>query len=308
MSKSVGLRLPVSNINKFALPFFFVLLYGSGFVGAKLGLPHSTPLSFLSLRFITAGLMLLIIAKCFGNQLPSWREVIHISIAGSLTVCLFSVGVFVSIDMGLAPAISALIVALQPILVALFAQKMVNERLKLAQWFGLLFGFLGVIVVVIDSIETTYFSWIALGMSVLALLGVTFGSLYQKRHCADMDIFYGGAIQSVVSGLICLVLLPLFESFKIIWVDEFIISLVYMIVGVSLGALSLLYIMIKRGEVSKVASVFYLVPVSAAVSAYLLFGETIESTTLLGASIIALGIFLTNRKPRSIMAVSMNKE
>ena len=252
--------------------------------------------------------MLLIIAKYFGNQLPSWREVIQISIAGSLTVCLFSVGVFVSIDMGLSPAISALIIALQPIFVALFAQKMVNEQLRLSQWFGLLLGFLGVIVVVIDAIETTYFSWIALGMSVLGLFGVTLGSLYQKRHCADMDIFYGGAIQSIVSGLICLVLLPFFETFKVIWVDEFIVSLVFMIVGVSLGALSLLYIMIQRGEVSKVASVFYLVPVSAAVSAYFLFGETIESTTLLGASIIALGILLTNRQSKDIMVVSMNKE
>ncbi|NQY89995.1 MAG: DMT family transporter [Colwellia sp.] len=296
MSTSTGFKTSVSYVNIFALPFFFVLLYGSGFVGAKLGLPHSTPLSFLSLRFITAGLILLFIAKCFGNQLPNWREVMHISVAGSLTVCLFSIGVFVSIDMGLAPAISALIIALQPILVALFAQKLVNERLNLAQWLGLFLGFCGVAVVVNDSITSTSFSWFAIGMSVLALLGVTFGNLYQKRYCADMDLFYGGALQSLVSGLICLALLPFFESFKVAWVDEFIISLVYMIVGVSLGALSLLYIMIQRGEVSRVASVFYLVPVSAAVSAYFLFGETIKEATLLGASIIALGIFLTNRK------------
>ncbi|PKH85156.1 DMT family transporter [Colwellia sp. Bg11-28] len=307
MSKSLGFKVSVSFVNIFALPFFFVLLYGSGFVGAKLGLPHSTPLSFLSLRFMAAGLILLIIAKLIGNQLPNWREAIHISVAGSLTVCLFSVGVFVSIDMGLSPAVSALIVALQPILVALFARKLVNEQLNLAQWFGLLFGFLGVIVVVIDSIETTSFSWGAIAISVLALFGVTFGSLYQKRYCADMEIFFGGAIQSLVSGLICLALLPFFESFKVVWTGEFIISLVYMVVGVSLGALSLLYIMIQRGEVSRVASVFYLVPVSAAVSAYLLFGETIESTTLFGASIIALGIFLTNRKSQNNMVVSMNK-
>lgn len=147
-----------------------------------------------------------------------------------------------------------------------------------------------------NSIEATSFSWVAISMSVLALLGVTFGNIYQKRYCAKMELFYGGAIQSLVSGFICLALLPFFESFKVTWEGEFIISLVYMIVGVSLGALSLLYIMIRQGEVSRVASVFYLVPVSAAVSAYLLFGETIEETTLLGASIVALGIFLTNRK------------
>jgi drug/metabolite transporter (DMT)-like permease len=307
VSNTLGFNVSARFVNIFALPFFFVLLYGSGFVGAKLGLPHSTPLSFLSLRFIAAGLMLFIIARFIGNQLPNWREVMHISVAGSLTVCLFSIGVFVSIDMGLSPAVSALIVALQPILVALFARKLVNEQLNLAQWLGLFFGFLGVIVVVIYSIETTYFSWGAIGMSVLALLGVTFGSLYQKRYCADMELFYGGAIQSLISGGICLVLLPFFEDFKIVWVGEFIISLVYMVLGVSLGALSLLYIMIRRGEVSRVASVFYLVPVSAAVSAYFLFGETIEGTTLLGAGIIALGIFLTNRPSKNNIAASINK-
>ena len=147
-----------------------------------------------------------------------------------------------------------------------------------------------------NLIEATSFSWVAISMSVLALLGVTFGNIYQKRYCAKMELFYGGVIQSLVSGFKCLALLPFFESFKVTWEVEFIISLAYMIVGVSLGALSLLYIMIRQGEVSRVASVLYLVPVSAAVSAYLLFGETIEETTLLGASIIALGIFLTNRK------------
>jgi drug/metabolite transporter (DMT)-like permease len=139
-------------------------------------------------------------------------------------------------------------------------------------------------------------------LSILALLGVTFGSIYQKRYCADMELCYGGAIQSLVSGGICILLLPFYESFKVVWTGEFIISLVYMIVGVSLGALSLLYIMIQRGEVSKVASVFYLVPVSAAISSYLLFGETIEETILFGASIIALGIFLTNRKSTVVIS------
>ena len=210
--------------------------------------------------------------------------------------------------MGISPALSALIVAMQPIMVALLAQKLVNERLSLTQWFGLLFGFLGVAFVVGNSINSNYFSWLAIGMSVLALLGVTFGSLYQKRYCADMELFYGGAIQSLTSGIICLVLLPFFETFNIVWTDEFVISQMYMIVGVSLGALSLLYIMIQRGEVSRVAIVFYLVPVSAAVSAYFLFGETIEDTTVLGASIIALGIFLTNRKSKDITVAPMIEE
>ncbi|MDP2562642.1 DMT family transporter [Psychrobium sp. 1_MG-2023] len=296
MNSNTSSRTSTSDINRFALPFFFVLLYGSGFVGAKLGLPHSSPLSFLTLRFFAAGILLFFIAYWFGEQRPSWRDTVHIAIAGTLTVCLFSIGVFVSIDMGLTPALSALIIALQPILVALFAQTLINEKMNSSQWLGLFCGFLGVAVVVSQSIETGPFSWVAIGMSVLALLGVTFGSLYQKRFCQNMALFSGGAIQSLTSAFICLLLLPFFDVFDVVLTSEFIIALVYMTVGVSLGALSLLYLMIRRGEVSKVASVFYLTPVSAAVSAYLLFGDTIEETTLLGASIIALGIFLTNRK------------
>lgn len=288
-------RLPVE-LPVLVLPFFFVVLYGNGFVGAKLGLPDSSPLSFLSLRFWIAGTVLLLIARVLGNCWPGWRAAAHIAVAGSLTVCTFSVGAFISIDMGVSPALSALIISLQPILVALLAQWLVNERPGMIQWIGLLCGFAGVALVVGHAIDTEVSGRTAVAMSVLGLVGLALGAVYQKRFCADMELFAGGAIQSLTSALICTVLLFAFETYRVEWSGEFISALLFMSIGVSVGALSLLYIMIRRGEVSRVSSVFYLVPVSAAVGAYLLFGQTIESTTLLGAAVIALGIYLSTRK------------
>lgn len=282
-------------IGSLMLPFFFIVLYGSGFVGAKYGLPYSTPLSFLTLRFLIAGMLLMAIAQLLRASMPSWRDMGHIAVAGSLTVATFSIGVFISIDMGLSPALSALIIALQPILVGVFARRLVGEHLSYVQWLGLSFGLAGVAIVVGHNIDITSVGLISVVMSIIGLLGLTFGNLYQKKFCAEMNLFTGGCIQSLTSGLICLLLLPIFEHYSIQWSSEFIGALLYMTIGVSIGALSLLYLMIRRGEVSKVASVFYLVPVSAAVAAYFFFGETFDAVTLTGAAIVATGVYLTNR-------------
>ncbi len=276
-------------------PFLFVALYGSGFVGAKYGLPYSSPLSFLTLRFMIAGLIFATIVLMLRLPIPNIKNIIHIAIAGSLTVATFSIGVFISIDMGLSPAISALVIALQPILVGVFASSMIGERLKNSQWLGLIFGLFGVAVVVVHNIDTEAVGVLSVSMSVIGLVGLTAGNLYQKRFCSDMNIITGGSIQSLVSGIICLILLAFFDEFSVRWTPEFIGALAYMTFGVSLGALSLLYIMIHRGEVSKVASIFYLVPVSAAITAYFLYGETFDLFTLIGALIIFIGIYLTNR-------------
>jgi drug/metabolite transporter (DMT)-like permease len=288
----------VSRLYSFILPFFFVVLYGSGFVGAKYGLPFSSPLSFLSLRFIIAGLILFAVVKTMKVKLPSLLKSIQIAISGSLTVGLFSIGVFVSIDMGLSPSLSALIIALQPILVAIFAKSFIGEQLTLVQWLGLALGLLGVTLVVGHNIdlESGLLGLASVGMSILGLLGLSIGSLYQKKYCADMNIYVGGMIQSLVSGLICIGLLPFYGGYSVEWSPEFIGALLFMSIGVSIGALSLLYLMISAGDVSKVASVFYLVPVSAAIPAYFFFGETFDIFTLSGACVVALGVFLTNRK------------
>ena len=295
LTKNRPSRLGSKSFEPFLYPFLFVVLYGSGFVGAKYGLPYSSPLSFLTLRFMIAGLLFAIIVLLLKLPIPNLKNIIHISIAGSLTVAAFSIGVFISIDMGLSPALSALVIALQPILVGVFASRMIGERLQQSQWLGLIFGLIGVAVVVAHNIDTESVGVLSISMSIIGLLGLTAGNLYQKRFCSEMNIITGGSIQSLASGIICLILLVLFDEYSVEWTPQFIGALTYMTLGVSLGALSLLYIMIRRGEVSKVASIFYLVPVSAAITAYFLYGETFDLFTLVGAVIIFIGIYLTNR-------------
>lgn len=157
-------------------------------------------------------------------------------------------------------------------------------------------GLIGVIFVVAHNIdfESVQLGLASVGMSVIGLLGLTAGNLYQKKYCAEMNIFSGGAIQSLISGLICISLLPFIGGYHVEWSNEFIGALIYMSIGVSMGALSILILMIRRDDVSKVASVFYLVPVSAAIAAYFFFDETFDLHTLTGIFFVGFGTFLTN--------------
>lgn len=279
-------------------PIGFVLLYGSGFVASKAGLPYANPLSFLSWRFVLAAGVLLLLAWLTANvKKHSWLETVHISVAGVLTVGVFSIGSFVAMDNGLSPGLCALITALQPVLVGVLAGRVVGERLLPQQWLGLLLGLVGVTLVIYQNIEFDSAGIFSVVMAVLALLGLTLGNLYQKRYCADMDLFTGGAIQAFASAVVCIALLLVFGSYELQWQMPFIGSLAYMTLGVSVGALSLLYVLIRNGAVSKVASWFYLMPVVAVLGAYWLFDEVMSWQSQLGILVVIAGVALA-QKPR----------
>lgn len=156
----------IEKFKHFGFPFLFVALYGSGFVGAKYGLPYSTPLSFLTLRFFLAGIILFLIMKYMKVNLSSMKDILHISIAGILTVAVFSIGVFISIDMGLSPALSAMIIALQPILVATLAKSFLSEDTGIIQAFGLLVGLVGVMLVLLNNMDLTTAGLYSVGLSI----------------------------------------------------------------------------------------------------------------------------------------------
>ncbi|MFT5419507.1 MAG: drug/metabolite transporter (DMT)-like permease [Candidatus Endobugula sp.] len=285
------------HLSKVAIPFFFIVLYGSGFVGTKYGLEYANPLSFLTTRFLFAALILIVIGLILSKpHKHSIQEITHIAVAGLLTVGVFSIGVFVSIDMGLSPSLSAMIISLQPILVALLASKVVGEKLNHRQWLGLALGLIGVLFVLSRNVVLDQLGIQSIAMSVLGLLGLSLGNLYQKRFCNDMNLFIGGAIQSASAGLACTFLLVVFSEYETLWSLHYIYALSYMTIGVSIGALSLLYIMIRCGSVSKVASIFYLVPVAAAFVSYLFFDEKLNAITLIGVVVVMLGISLTNKE------------
>ena len=285
-------------IKKSILPFLFILLYGSGFVFTQYGLENSSPMAFLAIRFIIAFWILLIFSVVLKVLWPkSIKEFMHIAIAGSLTVGTFSIGVFLSISYGIDASLSALVIALQPILVAVLAWKFLNEEKNTKIIFGFLLGFIGVFFVIAQKIDNIDLS-IGILYSFLALLGLSIGNIYQKKHCLNMNLFSGGAIQTLASTILVLPFLY-YEDINIVWNSDFIIALLYMSVGVSIGALSLLYIMIKNADVSKVSSIFYLVPLSAVFISYLLFDAQIDLVTILGIIIVLFAIVLINKKPKN---------
>ena len=285
-------------IKKSILPFLFILLYGSGFVFTQYGLENSSPMAFLAIRFIIAFWILLILSVVLKVSWPkNIKEFIHIAIAGSLTVGTFSIGVFLSISYGIDASLSALVIALQPILVAVLAWKFLNEERNTKIIFGFLLGFIGVFFVIAQKIDNIDLS-IGILYSFLALLGLSIGNIYQKKHCLNMNLFSGGAIQTLASTILVLPFLY-YEDINIVWNSDFIIALLYMSVGVSIGALSLLYIMIKNADVSKVSSIFYLVPLSAVFISYLLFDAQIDLVTILGIIIVLFAIVLINKKPKN---------
>lgn len=290
------------------LPLLFITLYGSGFVGAKMGLPYAEPFMFLGLRFAMAATILAAMAFVLRSPWPNtWRETAHLSGAGLLTIGVFSVGVFYSIALGVPPAVSALIIALHPILVALGAGAMLGERVSPRQWGGLLLGLMGVYFVLSERLQVDPAFFGAALLSVIGLFGLSTGNLYQKAKAANMNVFTGGAIQCAACAMAMFAGAWLCETGEVNWSGEFLFALFWMTVPVSVGAVSLLYVMIRRGEISRVASIFYLIPVSAAGTAFVLFGQTIEASAFGGIALIALGVLLVSMSAKAKLAPAINR-
>jgi len=282
------------------LAIAFVLLYGSGFVFTQYGLENASPMAFLSLRFFIAFMILLFIAFYLKSAWPkTLKEFLHISVAGSLTVGTFSLGVFLAISYGVSASLTALVIALQPIVVTFLAMKFLNEKVNKYIIMGLVLGFVGVNFVLLSSMQFSSSMIFGVTFSFVALFGLSFGNLYQKKYCSNMNLFSGGAIQTLSSTILVLPFLA-FEDIHINFNGDFIVALLYMSVGVSIGALSLLYIMIEKGAVSKVSSIFYLMPVSAVFISWLLFDKSVDISVLFGVGVIFVSIMLIMKKDKKV--------
>jgi drug/metabolite transporter (DMT)-like permease len=267
-------------------PLLFVLLWSTGFLGAKFGLPHAEPLTFLLIRFALVCAILLPIAMLTGARWPQTRSaVLHIAIAGLLIHATYLGGVFIAIHRGLPAGTAALITGLQPLLTGLVAAPYLGERISRRQWF----------MVVADKASLAEANLGNVLPAFVAVLGITIGTLYQKRHGGSMDVRTGSIIQFAASGLVMAMLAPLFETMQVAWTGEFLFALGWLTLVLSLGAISLLILMIRHGAASRVASFFYLVPATTALFAYLLFGETLGPISLAGMVVTALGVALANR-------------
>ncbi|WP_114392415.1 DMT family transporter [Oleisolibacter albus] len=278
-----------------AAPALFVLLWSTGFIGGKLGLPYAGPLTFLLLRLAAVTLLLGLVALVTRAPWPRTpAEAGHIAVAGLLVHATYLGGVFSAIKAGVPAGTTALIVGVQPLLTALAAGPLLGERLSRRQWLGFALGLTGVALVVWEKLSLGNLA--GLVYAVLALLGITAGTLYQKRFCTGMDLRSGTALQYAASALLLGVLAPLCETMQVDWTGEFLFALAWLCLVLSVGAIFLLFALIRRGAASRVASLFYLTPPVTAVMAWLLFGETLGWPALAGMGVVALGVALVLRR------------
>jgi drug/metabolite transporter (DMT)-like permease len=276
-----------------AMPALFVLLWSTGFVSAKYGLPYAEPLTFLLLRFVLVVALMLPLALVMRAAWPdSARQWAHVAVAGALMQGGYLSGVFCSIHLGMSAGVSALIVGIQPILTAFASAPLFGERLHARQWSGLFLGFGGVLLVVMGRSALSGITPATLALSLLALVSITAGTLYQKRYCGAVDLRTGSVIQFSAAGLLVLPLALAFETMQVRWTGEFVFALGWLVLVLSIGAISVLYVLIRKGAATKVASFFYLVPPTTALMAYAMFGETLNGMAMLGMALAAIGVAL----------------
>ena len=277
-------------------PALFVLLWSTGFIGARLGLPHAEPFTFLLLRYALAAALLVLVALASRAPWPRRAaEIAHFAVAGLLVHGVYLGGVFLGISMGVEAGVSALIVGVQPLLTAALAGALLGERVAARQWLGLALGLGGVALVLAGKLGHGPGSLLGSLACVAALVGITSGTLYQKRFCASMDLRSGGAIQFVAAAIATAPLAFWLEERDVQWEGELVFALLWLVLVLSLGAVSLLYVLIRRGAASKVASLFFLVPPCTALIAWPLFGETLGASALAGMALTAVGVALASR-------------
>lgn len=282
-------------------PGLFVLLWSTGFIGAKFGLPYAEPFTFLAIRFAFAATLLSGLALALGASWPrSPRLVGHIAVSGLLLHGAYLGGVFSAIHLGMPAGLAALIVGLQPVLTAVGAQALLGERVVARQWLGLALGFCGVALVVGEKLfgagtSEVVLPAVAFVAAGIGLLGGTLGTIYQRRYCTSMDLTSGTTIQYLAAGAVMLLAALLTESMQVQWTWPFIAAMAWLVLVLSLGAITLLMVLIRRSSAARVASLFYLVPPATAIEAYLLFGERLGLLALGGMGLVALGVLLVNR-------------
>ncbi|HEY6380764.1 MAG TPA: DMT family transporter, partial [Pseudolabrys sp.] len=253
-------------------PALFVLLWSTGFIGARYGMPYIEPLTFLAVRMAFVVVIMAAIALFAGARRPNANEVGHSLVAGSLVHGLYLGGVFIAISQGVPAGISALIPGLQPIVTSTLANRFMGEKVTRLQLVGLALGLVGVLLVLHDRsilLAGSALGWVA---SFLSLIGIALGALYQKRYCGAIDWRAGNLVQYIGAGVLFTLGAFAFETREINWTGELIFAMAWLVLVLSIAAVGLMYWLIRRSAATGFASLFYLVPVVTAFFAYILFG------------------------------------
>lgn len=273
----------------------FILIWSSGFIVARFGMPHSEPMTFLSLRFIAVCLMMLPIILWAKIPWPKPQQIVHIALAGILLQLGYLAGVWIAVRAGMPAGLCALIVGLQPILTAILAY-FIAERVSSRQWIGLFLGVLGITLVVYAKLDTEGVSLYNILWNIFALIAITAGTMYQKKFCPHFDLRVGSFIQFSASAVISCAAAFLFETQVVTWNLEMLGALVWSIFGISIGAMSLLFILIRRGNATQVSSLMFLTPPTTAILAWLIFNEPLTPLIVIGTGITSFGVLLVNQR------------
>ena len=285
----------LSNMAIAAAPVLFVLLWSTGFIGARYGLPYIEPLTFLAVRMVFVVLIMAAIALIGRARWPRGSEIGHSLVAGALVHGLYLGGVFIAISQGVPAGISALIPGLQPILTSTIANRFMGETVTRLQWLGLVLGLAGVALVLHDRAIVAAGSTLGWIASFVSLFGITLGTLYQKRYCGRIDWRTGNLVQYTGAGVLFWLGAFAFETRVIHWSGELIFAMAWLVIVLSIAAVGLMYWLIRRSAATGFASLFYLVPVVTALLAYVLFGEKLDALSVAGMVVCAVGVVLVNR-------------
>ncbi|MGB0126910.1 MAG: EamA family transporter [Rhodocyclaceae bacterium] len=280
------------------MPLLFVFLWSTGFIGAKFGLAHAEPLTFLLTRYLLVASLMLLVA--FATRAP-WpheaRRILHIAVTGVLVHGVYLGGVFVAISQGLPAGITSLVVGMQPLATALGAGWVLGERVTLRQWTGLVLGLAGVALLVGSKLGGAPRGELLTMLlpAVAALAGITAGTIYQKRFCPHFDLRSGAVIQFTAAAAVTAPIVLAFESLRIDWTPDFLFALGWLVLVLSVGAISLLNLLIRQGSAVAVASLFYLTPPTTALIAWAAFDESLGPVALFGMAVAVSGVYQARR-------------
>lgn len=281
-----------------AMPAVFVLIWSTGFIVARYGMPYAPPLKFLAVRFALSLLCFcawVVVARvAWPRSRAQWG---HLLVTGILMQAGYLGGVWAAVRAGMGSGLVALLVGIQPVLTAVW-MSFTGGRVSPRQWLGLVLGFAGLVLVVSRKFgEGAEVSLLTMSLALMALVAITAGTLYQKRFVAPCDVRSASAVQ-MIAALVVTLPFAMLEPAAIEWNAHSVGAMAWSVLALSLGGSSLLYMLIQRGTATAVTSLLYLVPPCTALMAWLLFREPITAATVLGTALTAVGVSLVVRAAR----------
>ncbi len=281
-----------------AIPLIFVFLWSTGFIAAKYALPFIEPFYFLLIRMCLTIAVFILLCLLYRVKRLSLRQAGHQMVTGFLVHGAYLGGVFAAIKWGMPAGITAIVVGVQPVLTACLGWRFLGENLRPRQWLGLVLGLAGVVTVLLSTHqqEEIILTWPAVLAAISALVGISLGTLYQKRFGGGTNLLAGSVWQYISVALLMALLTWVFETQEAVWDLQLILALGWLVLGLSVTAILLLMYMIREGATARVATYFYLVPPVASIEAWILFDESLSAVAIAAIATTVFGVYLVVKK------------